>query len=469
MLKNILLSIAVLASAQVSAQQVAPFRAGDRVAFVGNSITDGGHYHSYIWLYYMTRFPMERMLMFNCGIGGDTSLEILRRLDGDVLAKRPTVLTLTFGMNDSGYFEYNGDNPQAFADKKVEESRRSFLEIEKRLKGVEGTRMVMVGTSPYDQTSRFNNDVFRRKNDAMRRIVAFQDSAARASGWEFVDFNAPMCAINAERQKADSTFTLCGNDRIHPDNDGHMVMAYLFLKAQGMAGRKVADVAVDARRKRVVKAVNCAVTGVTNNRGVVAFDYLADALPYPLDTIAHGWGFRRPQALVRDIIPTFMDEMNNERLCVTGLGGDYRLTIDGEFVDTLSAEALAAGVNLAGYRHTPQYRQAMAVMALNEERWEIERRFRDYAWLQYNFFMKRGLLEANDERAARAFREGQRTDGWVAAKRDLYDRMIHREVREMYCREMDMIVDRIYEINKPQARRVELTPVKAAEKNERNK
>ena len=117
-----------------SAQKVAPFKGGDRVAFVGNSITDGGHYHSYIWLYYMTRFPEARMRMYNCGIGGDTSLEILRRIDHDVFAKRPTVLTLTFGMNDSGYFEYNGDNPGAFADSKVAESRRNFLEIEKKLK-----------------------------------------------------------------------------------------------------------------------------------------------------------------------------------------------------------------------------------------------------------------------------------------------------------------------------------------------
>ena len=28
--------------------------------------------------------------------------------------KNPTVVTATFGMNDSGYFEYNGDNPTAY-------------------------------------------------------------------------------------------------------------------------------------------------------------------------------------------------------------------------------------------------------------------------------------------------------------------------------------------------------------------
>lgn len=458
-MRHLFLSMVLLGTLCAAAQQVAPFKAGDRVTFVGNSITDGGHYHSYIWLYYMTRRPADRMLMFNCGVGGDTGSEILRRLDGDVLAKRPTVLTLTFGMNDSGYFEYNGNDPATFADTKVAEARRNFLEIEKRLKTVRGTRMVMIGTSPYDQTSRFNNDVFRRKNDAMKRIVAIQDSAARATGWEFVDFNAPMCDLNAIHQRSDSTFTLCGSDRVHPDNDGHMVMAYLFLKAQGMAGHKVAGVDIDAGRKRVLTADNCKVKGLKCRDGVVEFDYKAASLPYPLDTIAHGWGCKRPQALVRDIIPTFMDEMNDERLRVAGLTGRMVLTIDGETIDTLTARQLEAGINLAEYRHTPQYRQALAVMALNEERWEIERRFRDYAWLQYNFFLKHGMLEANDERAARKFREGQRDDAWVAAKRDMYDKMIHSEVRRIYLREMDMIVDRIYRINKPLSRHVALTPV----------
>ena len=212
-------------------------------------------------------------------------------------------------------------------------------------------------------------------------------------------------------------------------------------------------------RSKVLTAGNCKVTGLKVKDGKVTFDYLAHALPYPLDTVAHGWGFTRPQSRITKIVPEFMDEMNSELLTVSGLSGNHLLTIDGEPIDTLTAGELASGVNLAAYRHTPQYRQAMTVMALNEERWEIERRFRDYAWLQYNFFMKRGMLEANDERAARAFREGQKNDAWVAAKRDMYNKMIHKEVRDMYTRQMDMIVDRIYEINRPLKRRVELLPV----------
>src|SRR5690606_4231753 len=69
-------------------QQIVPFKDGDRVVFLGNSITDGGHYHSYIWLYYLTRFPGLKLQFFNAGIGGDRVVEMLRRLDGDVFSKK---------------------------------------------------------------------------------------------------------------------------------------------------------------------------------------------------------------------------------------------------------------------------------------------------------------------------------------------------------------------------------------------
>ena len=51
MTRNILIVLLLAGiSTSLRAQDIAPFRKGDRVTFVGNSITDGGHYHSYIWL-----------------------------------------------------------------------------------------------------------------------------------------------------------------------------------------------------------------------------------------------------------------------------------------------------------------------------------------------------------------------------------------------------------------------------------
>ena len=83
------------------AQTVKPFKEGERAVFLGNSITDGGHYHSYIWLYYMTRFPNMPLRILNGGIGGDTAYDMNKRLDGDIFPMKPSVLMVTFGMNDS--------------------------------------------------------------------------------------------------------------------------------------------------------------------------------------------------------------------------------------------------------------------------------------------------------------------------------------------------------------------------------
>ena len=456
-MKRYSLTLLVLLFCQfVGAQQLAPFRRGDRVAFVGNSITDGGHYHSYIWLYYMTHYPNMRLWMDNCGVGGDTSGQILARLDDDVLSRRPTVLTFTFGMNDTGYQEHNGEEAQAFADRKVAEARTNFLACEQRLKEQTQVRKIMLGTSPYDQNSTFNNEVFKNKNNAMQRLVAIQDSAARANHWEFFDFNAPIVRLNSEQQAIDPTFTLCGTDRIHPDNDGHAAMAYLFLQAQGMVGQKVADVELDATTGRLLKAGNCRISHIRRADGDLQFDYLAKSLPYPLDTVPHGWGFTRPAALVERVIPSFVDDLSDEHLCVKGLSGTYQLTIDKVIIDTLQASQLAAGINLARYRHTPQYQQACVVMTLNECRWDLERRLREWAWVNYTFLLPEGHMNDYTEAGAECYRRLCLDNAWLASRRGSYDMYFHPELQQATRDEISFLVDRIYSLNKPQKRHVAL-------------
>ena len=463
-LKRLINSLFLLCACTcMQAQSVSPFQKGDRVTFVGNSITDGGHYHSYIWLYYMTHFPKMRLWMANCGVGGDTAKEMLARFDDDVLTKEPTVLTFTFGMNDTGYYEYNGDDSAAFARRKLEEAKTQFALCEEKLKSLKGIRTVMIGTSPYDQTSTFNNDIFARKNDNMQRVIALQKEAAKRNGWEFLDLNAPMVALNMKQQESDPAFTIIGNDRIHPDNDGHMVMAYLFLQAQGMIGKKVADMQLDATSGKATRSENCRISRVKRTSDGLQFDCLAASLPFPLDTIAHGWGFNNGAAKVTKVIPTFIDDLSDEHLTVGGLNADqYELSIDGIIIDTLSAATLAKGINLAKYRHTPQYQQALAVMSLNETRWDVERRFREWAWVNYDFMMPAGFLNDNSERAAQKFRELCKDNAWLASKRGTYDQMVRPEVRKAYQEEMDLLVSQIYKLNQPKKHTFKLRDIASA-------
>ena len=135
----------------------------------------------------------------------------------------------------------------------------------------------------------------------------------------------------------------------------------------------------------------------------------------------------------------FMEEFNQERFQVTNLEkGMYRLTIDNQFIDNLSSEKLANGVNLADYPNTPQYQQAAKIMYLNEERFEVEKRFREYLWTEYSFLKKEGFLRMSY---------------------DWYIKAMNPEIREVWSNYIKSLVETIYKINKPVTHKVRLARV----------
>ena len=454
---SILLALFFL-STHLIAQQISQFKKNDRVVFLGNSITEAGYYPTYIWLYYMTRFPDMPLTVLGAGVGGDRAEEMFKRLDGDVFSKKPTVLITTFGMNDTGYFEYNQPGAKEFADKRVSESFNWYKKIEDRYKKLTNTKIVLMGSSPYDETAIIENNIpFREKNKAMLRIVDFQQKSAVENGWEFFDLNAPITEINKRIQKSSPSFTLFGGDRIHPDNAGHMVMAYLFLKAQGFSGKEVATIAIDGLKPGVNTSSNCTVSRLKIDPAGITFNYLAKSLPYPLDTIVRGWNYKNAQSKVIEVVP-FMEEMNQETLRVSGLSGTYRLSIDNEEIGTWTGDAFAKGINMASLSNTPQYQQAMKVMFLNEERLEVERRFREYMWVQYTVFYNKGLLFANNRESINLL-DKNLSNGWVKARRDLYTKAMSPEIRETWQKEMDLLFSMIYKINKPLNRKISLIKI----------
>lgn len=440
------------------AQQIQPFHQGDRIAFLGNSITDGGHYHSYIWLYYMTRFPAQRIDIFNAGIGGDVIKMMYDRLDDDVLSHRPNVIVLTFGMNDTDYGIYLQPDAEKLSEDRVKTSYTNYLLMEKRLKALPSIRKILLTSPPFDETAKLKSPGYPGKNAAMLKINAFMKASAEKNHWGFVDLNAPMSAINLREQAKDSAFSLQGTGRIHPEQDGHMVMAYLFLKAQGWAGREVADVKIDAASKNVQSARNCKITNLAAGAGSVSFDYLAASLPYPIDTfVSHGgWGETKTQADALKVIP-FIQEFNREMLAVNGLAdGNYALNIDGEKIGQWTAGELAEGINLAVQTNTPQYRQAMTIMYMNEERWEIERRLRVYYWYQFDVFRDKGLLFADNQAATDSLNAIAGENVFVRGMMQGYLKAMHPEMRTIWKKEMKLLVDQIYTINKPKKHHITL-------------
>ena len=444
----------------VSAQQIPSFKANDRIVFLGNSITEGGHYHSYIWLYYMTHFPNLPLRMYNGGIGGDCVSHMVYRFDSDIKIKKPTYLICSFGMNDSGFDGYNKPGYDKYANQQVEYAHTELEKLQRQILADKKIKsVVLLGSPPYDENVKLKGvEALHGKNETIKRIIEMQAEVAQKRGWGFVNFNTVMCGLNKQIQLSDSTATFCGGDRIHPDKDGHMVMAYLFLKAQGLAGQEIASFQINATNRKAMEERNCRISHIKNENDTISFRYLSRSLPFPIDTIPR-WGTK---GTARDAIRQipFMQEMNQEIMKVTDLHGIFRVTIDGIEIGCWSGDELSKGVNLAEITCTPQYQQSLSIMYLNEERCAIEKRLRQYMAMQYVFFKHRGLLFADNKAALDAAKAERESHYLVKYLYTNYTQAMFPQIREAWQAEIAQLITQIYKINKPLTRLIKIERIK---------
>ena len=453
------LFISTLLVAQTN--KLAPFKKGDKIVFAGNSITEAGFYEMYIWQYYMLHFPQQRIQVINGGIGGDVAAQILARLDDDVLLKKPNVVVLTFGMNDSRYFEYF-NTPEAQVRKEaVAVSLSSYREIEKKLMALPDVQKIIMASSPYDETVTGPKNNFRGKYATMLEIAGFQEAAAKKNQWGFVDLMRPITAIDQREQKRDTNYTLTGPDRIHPGNAGHLAMAYFFLKAQGLTGSVVADVVIDASVGKAKKALNSTITNISSTHGNLSFDYKANSLPFPTDTVPRVWENPQRESDALAVIP-FTEEFNKESLAVLGLQNNaaYALKIDDEVIGEWKGAAFAKGINLAVLANTPQYKQAQQVADLNLRYHDIEAKMRAYYWLQFNYFKKKNMMFDDTQAAMDSVNAASVKDWFVASKKDNYQQARKKEVRDAWEKELMDITDRMYVLNQPSKHSMVISLVK---------
>ena len=92
---------------------------GDTVVFYGDSITDQRLYTMVTELYTVTRYPKLEVRFVDSGWGGDRVSgggggPIDLRLQRDVLAFHPTVMTIMLGMNDGHYTSHTAADDETF-------------------------------------------------------------------------------------------------------------------------------------------------------------------------------------------------------------------------------------------------------------------------------------------------------------------------------------------------------------------
>lgn len=296
------------------------------MVFLGDSITEQRMYTRYVMDYFALRYPDADIRFRNAGWSGEKADGGLRRLERDVLAAKPTVVSVCYGMNDGDY----GPFQEALYTNYI----ANLGGIVTRLKAA-GVRVVLLTPGCVDPDQIFRWRLFdgREYNLTLARYAAGVRELAVREGVPVCDLHALMLDIQTRAKKDDPKFTMIP-DKIHPDAGGSAVIAYGLLKLLG--GEAPSSLALDAATG-AFRADRCTVTNLAIADGEVSFVRRDAALPTYLDPAA--------QPILKYL--PFEEEVNRYTLIVTNLpAGTWQLKVEGLLVGAYTSEALAAGVNL---------------------------------------------------------------------------------------------------------------------------
>lgn len=218
MLAALALTILLVGSvASDSAQDGGRFflKAGDRVVFLGDSITFQKLYTRYIDDFTGAFFGDLQVKFFNAGVNGDTAPGALKRLDRDVLAHNPTVVTICFGMNDCRIWP-----------KDLEKYKNATSQLVERCRAA-GARVVLLTPPCVDEGRGYAPVGLNARLWTFSRKLY---EVGKEKGVPVIDLFHPFLVALHKGQSKDRNFTLIP-DGIHPNPQGHYVIAMTILEA----------------------------------------------------------------------------------------------------------------------------------------------------------------------------------------------------------------------------------------------
>jgi lysophospholipase L1-like esterase len=204
------------------------FSSGQRIVFIGDSITDcgrraaaapfGNGYVSMVRNMVTARYPELGLTFLNRGIGGNTVRDLVMRWEEDAIAERPDWLAVKIGINDCWRF-FRGRSDEGVP---VDEYELTLRRLIQRTRSASAARLILM--QPY-MIEPDLQDPMRREMD---RYTAVVTALAAEFGALLVRTQEAWDAALAHSRPSD-----WAEDHIHPTAPGHAVIALAFLRVIG--------------------------------------------------------------------------------------------------------------------------------------------------------------------------------------------------------------------------------------------
>jgi acyl-CoA thioesterase-1 len=195
---------------------------GTTVTFFGDSITDAGRRtdpdelgNGYVRL---LAAQLPEVTVRNAGISGNRVVDLQRRLDEDVLAGRPDVVSIMIGINDT-WRRFDRDDPTS-----AEAYETGYSDVLTRITEA-GARAILL--EPFvlpvteEQATAWREDL-QPRIDAVHRLGS--------------QFDAPVVPLDVELNKlaTETGSAALAEDGVHPTERGHAEIARLWRSTVGI-------------------------------------------------------------------------------------------------------------------------------------------------------------------------------------------------------------------------------------------
>ena len=215
---------------------------GSRLAFIGDSLSALFPNRNYVALLdraFQWRFGGE-VEVFNAAVGGSNIRSIEQRLDKDVVQRRPTLVFLFEGANDSKRY-YNPATKElrdwSVPPPTYEETLRRVVQ---RIRKETEARVVMMTCAPgnrgirkwFEERSRtldFGMSFFCLPEE-IEKIVGIQKRVAADLSLDVIDTNALLSEYMADRQRTESKQYVHVDDGVHISEYGSREVALAVLR-----------------------------------------------------------------------------------------------------------------------------------------------------------------------------------------------------------------------------------------------
>ena len=201
---------------------------GDRIVFLGDSITQAGWDNANGYVQIIKKTLDEKhgdldITVLGAGISGNKVPDLQKRIDQDVIAKKPTIVFIYIGINDVWHGE---SNPAKGTSKDKFES--GLKEVIKKITDT-GAKVVMCTPS-----------VIGEKKNGANKLDKKLDAYSDISRAIAKDLKLPLCDLRKEfaeyetnNNKENKESGILTSDRVHLNQAGNKLVAEAMLKILG--------------------------------------------------------------------------------------------------------------------------------------------------------------------------------------------------------------------------------------------